>query len=116
MSRQAARMEAPRQRQVSREKPTIERTWFTVDRATCLCMNSGEKAKEAGEGSSAKQPSKVDYLSIDRNVAANQLTVSSITSGNLALYEVKLGSGAGRVGYPTPRGRGRVWVRPMVVD
>ena len=53
-------------------------------------MHSGEKAEEAAreKREGAKQPSRVDYLSIDRNVAANQLTVSSIASGNLALYEV----------------------------
>ena len=53
-------------------------------------MHSGGKAEEAAreKREGAKQPSRVDYLSIDRNVAANQLTVSSIASGNLALYEV----------------------------
>lgn len=49
-------------------------------------VHSGEKAEEAAK-EKVKQP-KVDYLSVSRNVAENQLTVSSITSGNLALYEV----------------------------
>lgn len=49
-------------------------------------MHSGEKAEEAAL-SEGEQP-KMDYLSINRNLAANQLTVSSVASGNLALYEV----------------------------
>ena len=53
-------------------------------------MHSGGKAAEAA-GEKAKQQKKVDYLSIERNVAANQLTVSSVASGNLALYEVWCG-------------------------
>ena len=54
-------------------------------------VHSGGNAEEAArERERVRQPAKVDYLSIDRNVAANQLTVSSITSGNLALYEVYL--------------------------
>ena len=51
-------------------------------------MHSGGKGEVAAR-ERAKQPTKVDYLSIDRNVAANQLTVSSVASGNLALYEVR---------------------------
>ena len=34
-----------------------------------------------------EQP-KVDYLSATRNINTNQLTVTSVASGNLALYEV----------------------------
>ena len=57
-----------------------------------MCVHSGGKAEEAAreKREGAKQPSRVDYLSIDRNVAANQLTVTSIASGNLALYEVRV--------------------------
>ena len=54
-------------------------------------VHSGGKAEEAArERERVRQPAKVDYLSIDRNVAANQLTVSSVASGNLALYEVSV--------------------------
>ena len=46
-------------------------------------MPSGDKS-----GEDASEQPKMDYLSVKRNVAENQLTVSSVTSGNLALYEV----------------------------
>lgn len=40
---------------------------------------------------SSKDPMKMDYLTVDNpssNVDRNQLTVTSVASGNLALYEV----------------------------
>lgn len=46
----------------------------------------GVKAEEAA-GEDTAQP-QVDYLTANRNINTNQLTVSSVTSGNLALYEV----------------------------
>ena len=49
-------------------------------------MHSGGKSEEGA----SEQP-KMDYLSVKRNEADNQLTVSSVTSGNLALYEVGKG-------------------------
>lgn len=49
----------------------------------CMCVSG-----PAGNGE------KMDYLTVggqvdDRNVDANQLTVTSVISGNLALYEVR---------------------------
>ena len=60
---------------------------------TC-CL--GGKAEEAAL-EEMDQP-KVDYLSATRNITNNQLTVTSVTSGNLALYEVGLEIGRGREG------------------
>lgn len=51
-------------------------------------MHSGEKVEEASASGGAAKQSRMDYLSVSGNEAANQLTVSSVTSGNLALYEV----------------------------